>query len=115
MKKIKFNNTFSECLANYWTDYVGWGRATRSEYWWCYLVYNLIVSNILFLTPISALWWLASIVPSFCLMARRLHDTNRSNWNICWLLLPIVGWIILLVYLCQKGDITKNKYGMPRI
>lgn len=110
----KFKNTLGDALTGFWTNYVGWGRATRSEYWWVVLFYNIIGSAIL--TPIvGMLWSLATLVPGFTLGARRLHDTGRSNWNILWCLLPIVGWIILIVYLCQPGEKKANKWGAPRI
>ena len=109
----KFNNTLTDALREYWVNYVGWGRATRSEYWFAVLFYNIIIpSAVLLLSPT---WFLVTLVPSFCIRARRLHDTGRSNWNICWYLLPIIGWIILLVYLCQKGSTTANKYGPARL
>ena len=105
-----------DALTNYWADYAGWGRATRSEYWWCALFYSLIIGTVLMAIPgINILWFLATIVPGFCLTARRLHDTNRSNWNVLWLLLPIVGWIVLLVFYCTEGDAKANRFGKPRI
>lgn len=133
--------TISFALKNFWVDYVGWGRARRSEYWWVILFYEwvfpFVVSFVLnfiaslfavvigdnmityLLTGtdllISTLWSLALIVGGFCLVARRLHDTNRSNWNVLWVLLPIIGWIVLLVYLCQPGDKKANRFGTPRM
>ncbi|MBR6685309.1 MAG: DUF805 domain-containing protein [Alphaproteobacteria bacterium] len=111
----KFNNTLSDALTEYWVNYVGWGRATRAEYWWVFLFYNILAMSVMIGLGLDFLWQLACIVPSFCLTARRLHDTGRSNWNICWGLLPIVGWIILLVFLCQKGSTTANKFGPARL
>ena len=114
--------TFAFAVKNFFVDYTGWGRARRAEYWW-FILFSFIVGlvlDILFLgnrdlyNLFSALWWLATIVPSFCLAVRRLHDTDRSAWNYCWAFLPVVGWIILLVYMCQPGTPGKNKYGAPR-
>lgn len=124
-----FQNTLGECLSGFWTNYANWGRATRAEYWWCYLFYYIIFPIIL-IVPISfvaeavspvagmlvnLVYYLSICIPSFCLTARRLHDTNRSNWNMLWILLPFVGVIILLVYLCQHGDAKTNNFGEPRI
>lgn len=36
-------------------------------------------------------------IASFTLKARRLHDTNRSNWWILIELIPIIGWIWLFI------------------
>lgn len=126
----KFQNTLGECLAGFWTNYTDWGRATRAEYWWSVLFY-FIIAPIIVLIPITfcieamgaplvaffieEVFYLSMAIPMFCLTARRLHDTNRSNWNMLWILLPFVGVIILLVYLCQHGDAKTNNFGEPRI
>ena len=128
----KFQNTLGECLSAFWTNYVGWGRATRSEYWWAVLFYCFLVQWLLFIPITGALamtspeaagfaglitniYSLAATIPGFCLAARRLHDTNRSAWNMLLGLIPIVGAIILIVYMCQKGDAKANRFGEPRI
>lgn len=110
----KFKNTISDALIGYWTNYCGWGRATRSEYWWCILVYGMVM-ELMEVLGLGLIWSIVTIVPSICLGARRLHDTGRSYWNMCWALLPIIGWIVLLVYVCQKGQVTKNQYGPARL
>ena len=40
-----------------------------------------------------------------------MHDLDRTGW--WWLLafLPIIGWIILLVWLCTAGTRGPNRYG----
>ncbi len=59
----------------------------------------LIVFDLIFLLPCLAVW------------VRRLHDTGRSAWNILWVLLPIIGWIVLFVYACLDSQKGSNKYG----
>lgn len=113
MAQKNFTNSLGDALTIFWTDYVGWGRATRSEYWWAFLFYCVVAGSVLGF--LGLLWWLATLVPWFCLTARRLHDTNRSNWNACWLFLPLIGVIILIVFLCQPSDPKSNKWGAPRI
>lgn len=86
MKTQKFDNSLGSCLQNFWTDYTGWGRATRSEYWWSVLFYRVLAGTILSFSKILVcVWSLVTIVPFICLTARRLHDTNRSAWHILWL------------------------------
>jgi uncharacterized membrane protein YhaH (DUF805 family) len=113
----KFNNTLGDALREYWVNYIGWGRATRSEYWWAVLFYGVITGNVLGMlsSTLQSLWSLIILVPSFCLAVRRLHDTGRSAWNYLWVLLPVIGWIVLIIFLCQKGSTTKNKYGPARL
>ena len=76
------------------------GRAPRAEYWWyaLALVVAFIVLSIIeslvglkgmiagLYGPLTALLWLATIVPGLAVGVRRLHDTNRSGW---WLLLVV--------------------------
>ncbi len=51
-----------------------------------------------------------SFVPSFAVMARRLHDVGRSGWWYLIAFVPIAGAIVLLVWLCR--DSTKdNRWG----
>ena len=44
---------------------------------------------------------------------RRLHDTNRTGWWILIGLIPLIGWIVLLIFYLEKGDPADNKYGPP--
>ena len=75
----KYDNTFQNAMKGYWTNAFEWGRATRSEYWWCALVYHIGVGTLLALNPVLfGLWAIVTLIPSFTVMVRRLHDTNRS-------------------------------------
>ncbi|WP_275975229.1 DUF805 domain-containing protein [Prevotella sp. TCVGH] len=42
---------------------------------------------------------------------RRLHDINKSGWNYLWVLIPIVGGILLIVWFCYDSKPETNKYG----
>ena len=53
---------------------------------------------------------LALLVPTLAVGARRLHDTGRSGWWLLIGLIPIVGWIILLVFLVQDSH-PANQHG----
>jgi len=95
------------------------GRATRSEYWWFYLV-NLAVTLLLAiiesvfsipLTLLSTIYLFASIVPSLSIQVRRLHDVDKSGWYILLNLLIIIGWIWLLVLNILDSTPGDNKYG----
>jgi uncharacterized membrane protein YhaH (DUF805 family) len=107
---------------NYYTDVfkkyaVFEGRARRAEYWY-FLLFNLIIAFALtFLDSVLhsqipyALYLLVAIVPSLAVSVRRLHDTGHSGW---WLLLdfvPIVGAIILLIWLATDSEPGMNQYG----
>ncbi|WP_351010611.1 DUF805 domain-containing protein [Shewanella sp. S1-58-MNA-CIBAN-0166] len=77
-----------------------------------------IVLAVLGLDTISAIVSLALLVPSLSIAARRLHDTGRSGWWQLILLIPIIGLIVLIVFLAQDShdvnDYDVNlKLGVP--
>lgn len=98
------------------------GRANRGEYWWWVLATMLIgfglgiVDSAFFgfeanVSPLSSLWSLATLIPSLAVGARRLHDIDKSGWwQLIWLI-PIVGWILLIVWFAQRGEDRANRFG----
>ena len=96
------------------------GRATRKEYWMFFLVNILImigfnilssVLNSSLIQVLGILYILAVLVPSLAVYVRRLHDTNHSAWWILLGLIPIVGTIILLIFLITDSQAGDNMYG----
>ena len=96
------------------------GRATRQEYWMFVLINTIIavilafVGMVLFRSSanyLGALYSLAVLLPSLGVAVRRLHDTNRSGWWLLIALIPIVGGIVLLVFLCLDGTRGINQFG----
>ncbi len=97
--------TFGESISTCFTKYADFsGRASRSEYWWWFLFTFLasaatgIVNDTL-----SALFSLGVMLPSLAAGARRLHDTDRSGWLLLLWLIPLIGWIILIVWMVQDS------------
>jgi uncharacterized membrane protein YhaH (DUF805 family) len=97
--------TFGESISTCFTKYAAFtGRASRSEYWWWFLFTFLasaatgIVSE-----SLSALFSLGVLLPSLAVGARRLHDTDRSGWFLLLWIIPLIGWIILIVWLIQES------------
>ncbi|MDB5471234.1 MAG: hypothetical protein JWR84_2794 [Caulobacter sp.] len=106
------------------------GRARRSEFWLFYLFYFIVacvlgvIGNMVFGpaptsgagmyyggNPLSAIWFLAMLLPILAAGARRLHDTDRSAWWLLLWLVPIIGWIVLIVFYVMDGTPGDNKYG----
>jgi len=94
------------------------GRARRSEYWWFTLTNIIALFVLILLTTISDIFWvlyvgyaLALIVPSLAVTVRRLHDTDKSGWWILIALVPFVGGIILLVFMCIDSTPGPNRFG----
>jgi uncharacterized membrane protein YhaH (DUF805 family) len=98
---MTFQESVTVCFRKY-ADFSG--RATRSEYWWFFLfiiVVSLATSYVS--SALSGLFSLATLLPSIAAAARRLHDTNRSGWWQLIALIPVVGIIVLIVFLAQEG------------
>lgn len=115
--------SFGTAITTFWSKYAVFsGRARRSEYWYIFLFVTLVSFGIAIVFPgqgedrasaASNLWSLATLVPNLAAGARRLHDTGRSGKNLWWLILPIVGWIILLIYVLEDSKPGTNEYGDP--
>lgn len=57
------------------------------------------------------LFCLGVMVPSVCLAIRRLHDTDKSGWFMLISIIPVIGGLVLLYFLAQKGTEGANNYG----
>lgn len=98
---MNFQDSIKICFTKY-ADFTG--RASRPEFWWFFL-FTFIASTILSVAVplLSYFFSLATIVPSFAVGARRLHETNRSGWwQLLWFV-PIIGWIIIIIFLAQEA------------
>lgn len=109
-----FTDAVKSCL----NQYVGfYGRAPRSEYWWFMLfqvivaVATMIIDGILGTMFINVLASLALLLPTLAVTIRRLHDTDRSGWWIFIALVPLIGFIVLLVFYLQRGTEGQNSHG----
>jgi uncharacterized membrane protein YhaH (DUF805 family) len=94
------------------------GRARRSEYWYFHLV-NFIISAVLSgvgyiadFAEVGSIYSFAVLVPSIAVSVRRLHDIGKSGWNVFLALIPIIGWVVLIVYHVRDGELGENEYGV---
>lgn len=97
--------TFGDSITTCFSKYAAFeGRASRSEFWWWYLFTLLAsVATGMVSETLSGLFSLAVLLPSLAVGARRLHDTDRSGWFLLLWLIPLIGWIVLLVWAVQEG------------
>jgi len=113
--------TFGESISTCFQKYAEFsGRARLSEYWWWVLfiwllsvVVNTVAWRVTPLYAIGGLLWLGLLIPSLAVAVRRLHDTGRSGWFLLIVLIPLVGGIILIVFLATAGEPGPNQYGLP--
>jgi len=100
------------------------GRAQRKEYW-LFFLFNLIIEIVLMFIdgtagladtasgygPLSGLYTLAVLLPGIAVSVRRLHDTTHSGWWLLIGLVPLVGAIVLLIFMVQDSEPYQNQYG----
>ena len=101
------------------------GRARRAEYWNFYLISTLISLALLFIDiyvfgtdPMAGqsgivgnLYSLAVLLPSLGVSVRRLHDVGKSGWFLLIILIPLIGFIWLLILLFRDSQQGENKWG----
>lgn len=99
------------------------GRATRREFW-MFTLWNIIISIALGIVlgiiasatgsnTISLLSWVYTLgvfLPSLGVSIRRLHDTSRSGWWVLIGIIPIIGFIIFIIFAAQDSQ-PDNQYG----
>ena len=115
---MDFVTAVKTCLGKYATFS---GRASRPEYWY-FILFCTIASLIAMVldaaiagrtgfSPISLIVNIGLFLPTWAVFFRRLHDTDRSGWWWLLALVPLVGVIVLIVFLSQRGTEGPNRFG----
>jgi len=100
------------------------GRARRKEYWY-FLLFSILISLALAIVDnmlgsfsteagmglLGVIYSLAILIPSLAVSVRRLHDTGRSGWWVLIVLIPLIGFIVLLIFTVQDSTPGGNAYG----
>lgn len=100
------------------------GRAQRAEYWYFTLFYILAYFAVTIVDRafgsfdaeqgmgiLGAIYALAMLIPALAVGVRRLHDTDRSGWWLLLGLVPVIGAIVLLVFMVLDGTPGDNRFG----
>ncbi len=107
------------------------GRSRRQEFWLFWLFVFIVTMVLIFLTgtsestygdsgfsysvqsysPIVWLWMLAIFIPMLAVQVRRFHDQDKSGWFVLFALIPFVGGIVILVFMCLEGTRGPNRFG----
>ena len=109
-----YRNRYIEVLRKY---AVFNGRSRRKEYWY-FALFNYIITIVLLTIDaeagmglfLSGIYTLAVLIPGMAVTVRRLHDTDRSGWWLLIALIPLIGAIVLLVFMVQDSKPGKNQY-----
>ena len=109
------------------------GRARRKEFWMFILVHSIFFLTLGFIGVMFAatmdyyevyndieligfvpqyVYLLITLPPLFTVTIRRLHDIGRSASSLLIWFIPFIGWLWLLILLCEKGEGTENKFGV---
>lgn len=91
------------------------GRATRQEFWMFALIYVGIYAILMLVSLdfIALLFSLALLLPALAITARRLHDIDMSGWWQLIGIIPLVGFVVMVVLLAKKGQEGSNRFGAP--
>lgn len=102
------------------------GRATRKQFWifslWIFLfsfvalIIDFIIGTDAFISNyglVSSIFGLATFLPCLAIAIRRLHDIGKNGLWVLINLIPVIGFVILVVLFCKRGDPEENEYGLP--
>ena len=101
------------------------GRATRAEYWY-FTLFNFLALFVLAIVDsviggfnpeagiglLGGIYSLAILIPNIAVSVRRLHDTDRSGWWLLIYLIPLIGALVLLIFMVQDSQTSDNPYGL---
>ena len=102
-----------------WKKYAEFsGRARRKEFWMFFL-FNFLAFFALGIVDVvlgtscalCGIYNLAAVIPGLAVLVRRLHDTDHSGWWYWIGLIPLIGFIVLLVFLCSDSKPGENRFG----
>ncbi len=117
-RDMGFGGAIATCFRKY-VDFTG--RARRAEFWW-WTLFNALVALVLTGADIAISGIdgpdmlskganIALFLPSLAVGVRRLHDTDRSGWwQLLWFI-PLIGWIVMIVFMCLRGTEGSNRFG----
>ena len=111
------------------------GRSRRREYWMFFL-FNVIIGIVLgaldsllglnglgnvagsaasgmIFAPglLASIYNVLVLIPSIAVGIRRLHDTDRSGFWLFIGFVPLIGFIVLLVFFATAGTRGGNRFG----
>lgn len=97
-------------------------RARRKEYWYFVLMQMILVIIAMVLDAIifgseTGFFYLivafGLFLPGVAVTIRRLHDTSRSGWWFLISLIPLIGSIVMLIFLASETKFETNRWGPP--
>jgi uncharacterized membrane protein YhaH (DUF805 family) len=63
------------------------------------------------INDLGTLFFLVTFIPTLAISARRLHDSNHSAALLWLMLVPLVGFIVVIIYLTLDSTPGDNRFG----
>lgn len=117
---------FDESIKSFFSNYATFrGRARRSEFWFAQLFLFLaglsasIVDAAIFdvsfdsFGALYTIFVLGTFIPALAVTWRRLHDIDKSGGFFFIALIPLIGWILIIVWLATDSTPGDNRFGPP--
>lgn len=125
---------FGESIRSYWLNYANFkGRTSKKTFWWTVLFLALAGAIVGVLFPgsletvniggyqvqsqtnsaMQTVWSIVTFLPSIALGVRRLQDMGKPGKYLWFALIPIAGFIMLLIWFLKPGEPHANKDGEP--
>ena len=134
-----YGASFGQAVSRYFRKGLTFsGRASRSEFWWAFLLYVLsfLVGGVLLavlhnlsrdpaadprdisvgggiMAAVLTVWFLIIIIPTIALHVRRLHDVNLPGPLYLITLIPWLGSLILLIITLLPSNPAGARFDKP--
>lgn len=105
-------------------NYVGFGGRARRKEFWMFILVNIIFAFVLGVLDkmfgwqraggegiLTTIYAILVFLPSWAVQFRRLHDTDRTAWWLLLLVIPVIGWLVIILFSCQDGTPGENRFG----
>ena len=117
-------NNFILCMTKRFFKFSG--RASKQEYWMFFLFMTIFYA-IAIVIDINLGSWnreesiglfsgiliFVYFIPFTALTARRFYDINKSGWFQLIFIIPLIGFIAWLIWMCTDAVNNKNRFGKP--
>ena len=102
-------NTFQYYIDAF-KHYLDFKGKTSKKAFWYFVLYHVVISIVLsFLSDtLYQIYSLIVLIPSLAISVRRLHDIGKSGWWVLIGLIPVIGWIWLIILYLQDGVSEKR-------
>ena len=108
-----------------WKKYFQFSERSRRKEYWFFFLFNILIAIALGVVDsltgtfapetgaglLGSIYGLAILIPSIALGVRRLHDTDRRGWWLLIGLVPLIGIIVLFVFMVMDGTLGNNRFG----